>query len=131
MLNFDSTQSIGITNRNSIAIIRMLFSNSSQHTRVYALGDDAIGLKARPVDNSFAIFSGVCGSSPAKNEISCITLAHFITHLHARGRSDASVRVSVHSDIVVTCKGVSQPGEGRPSGVTAVIFNPLCREGRD
>lgn len=73
---------------------------------------DAIGLKAWPADNSSAIFSGVCGGSPAKNEISCITLAHFITHLHARGRSDASVRVSAHGDVVVTCKG-GVPNRGR------------------
>jgi hypothetical protein len=39
--------------------------------------------------------------------------------------------VSAHGNVVVTSKGVPQPGEGRPSGVTAVIFNPLCREGRD
>lgn len=70
-----------------------------------------------------------------KNEILHITLAHFITHLHARGRNDASARVSertdaLHGGAVVTCKGVPI-GENRPLGVTAVIFNPLCRKGRD
>lgn len=66
---------------------------------VCALNDDANGLKAWPANNSSAIFSGVCGSLPAKNEILCITLAHFITHLHAREQSDASARMSVRAHV--------------------------------
>jgi len=65
---------------------------------VCASNDDANGLKARPANNLSAIFSGVCGGSlSAKNEILYITLAHFITHLHARERSDASARMSVRA----------------------------------
>lgn len=77
------------------------------------------GLKARPVDNSSATSSGVCGGSlPAKNEILCITLAHFITHLHARERSDASVRVSERTCSRIRIHGrhggyVKQRGPGR------------------